>query len=133
MTGGGSYGWEPGEWTDDTQMALALLTPLASGDRDVSSVEAGFLQWYRSRPSDVGMQTSSILSKGSPLAEAAARYLEHKSNGAGNGGLMRIAPAGLSFPGDQQSIAAYAEHTTVLTHPHVDCLDASVLWAVAID
>jgi ADP-ribosylglycohydrolase len=46
---------------------------------------------------------------------------------------MRIAPAGLSCPGDQPSISAYAEHTTALTHPHVDCLDASVLWAVAID
>jgi ADP-ribosylglycohydrolase len=133
MTGGGSYGWEPGEWTDDTQMALALLKPLASGDRDVSSVEEGFLQWYRSHPSDVGMQTSSILSKGAPLAESAARYLQRNPNGAGNGGLMRIAPAGLSFPGDQQSIASYAEQTTALTHPNVDCLDASVLWALAID
>jgi ADP-ribosyl-[dinitrogen reductase] hydrolase len=133
MTGGGSYGWQPGEWTDDTQMALALLTPLASGNRDVSGVEEGFLHWYRSDPADVGGQTSSILSRGGPLAEAAARYLAHNPNGAGNGGLMRIAPAGLSFPGDQQSIAAYAEHTTALTHTRVDCLDASVLWAVAID
>ena len=25
MTGGGSFGWEPGEWTDDTSMSIPLL------------------------------------------------------------------------------------------------------------
>ena len=24
MVGGGSFGWEPGEWTDDTSMAIAI-------------------------------------------------------------------------------------------------------------
>src|SRR5262245_48453487 len=34
MEGGGGFGWEPGEWTDDTQMALAVLTVLARGSTD---------------------------------------------------------------------------------------------------
>src|SRR5665647_3451817 len=25
MVGGGGFGWEPGEWTDDTQMAVVIL------------------------------------------------------------------------------------------------------------
>ena len=25
MTGGGGFGWEPGEWTDDTQMSIAIV------------------------------------------------------------------------------------------------------------
>ena len=33
LEGGGGFGWEPGEWTDDTQMALAVLTVLAAGRR----------------------------------------------------------------------------------------------------
>ena len=31
MEGGGGFGWAPGEWTDDTQMALAILGVLATG------------------------------------------------------------------------------------------------------
>ena len=26
MTGGGGFGWEPGEWTDDTSMAIIIAT-----------------------------------------------------------------------------------------------------------
>jgi hypothetical protein len=46
---------------------------------------------------------------------------------------MRIGPAGLSFPDELDRIAEYAAATTALTHPHPDCIDASILWAVAID
>ena len=31
MTGGGVFGWASGEWTDDTQTALAVLVPLSRG------------------------------------------------------------------------------------------------------
>src|ERR1700674_4030325 len=48
MPGGGPFGWSPGEWTDDTQTALAVLNPLAhgtSGVRLLDSVERGLLDW----------------------------------------------------------------------------------------
>jgi ADP-ribosyl-[dinitrogen reductase] hydrolase len=133
MTGGGTFGWMPGEWTDDTQMALAILTPLAGGDGSVSAVEDGLLAWFASGPRDVGSQTSAALRSGAPLVESAARYQLGNPEGAGNGGLMRIGPAGLSFPGQAEAIATYARGVTELTHPHVDCLDASQIWAAAID
>ncbi len=31
MVGGGSFGWEPGEWTDDTSMAIAIAEVAAVG------------------------------------------------------------------------------------------------------
>jgi ADP-ribosylglycohydrolase len=133
MAGGGSFGWRPGEWTDDTQMSLALLSPLAAGNRSLDAVERGFLDWYEAGPTDVGNQTASVLRSGAPLGESAARYQKRHPEGAGNGGLMRIGPAGLSFPGELDRIAEYAAATTALTHPHPDCIDASTLWAIAID
>lgn len=134
MQGGGPFGFAPGEWTDDTQMALAILTPLSSGDRQVQSVENGFLAWFAARPRDVGNQTRAVLSTGSPLTSAARRHYERSPRGsAGNGGLMRIGPAGLSFPGEPARIAGYASAVTTLTHADADCIDASVLWAVGID
>ena len=33
MVGGGSFGWEPGEWTDDTSMAIAIAEVAATGAR----------------------------------------------------------------------------------------------------
>jgi ADP-ribosyl-[dinitrogen reductase] hydrolase len=133
MTGGGIYAWKPGEWTDDTQMALALLSPLATGNRRADAVEDGFIAWFASGPKDVGSQTSLVLSSGPPLRESAKALTRRTPDNAPNGGLMRIGPAGLSFPKRPEQIAAYARVTTELTHAHVDCLDASVIWAVAID
>ncbi len=31
MVGGGSFGWEPGEWTDDTSIAIAIAEVAATG------------------------------------------------------------------------------------------------------
>jgi ADP-ribosylglycohydrolase len=131
MSGGGL--WSAAEWTDDTQMALAILTPLASGDTSAESVERGFLAWFESDPADVGIHTGSVLRRGAPLLAAASEEAERHPDHASNGGLMRIGPAALSFPGDPERVAEYAATVTKLTHAHPDCIDASVLWVVAID
>lgn len=61
MIGGGLGGWDPGEWTDDTQMALCIAEVTATGSLDVTAVAERFLDWYRGRPADVGIQTSTVL------------------------------------------------------------------------
>jgi len=133
MTGGGVFGWKPGEWTDDTQMVLAMLSPLATGNRRLDAVEENFLAWFASEPRDVGSQIRAVLGAGPPLRTSAAEYHRLHPDGSGNGALMRIGPAALSFPGRPGQIASYARATTELTHSHVDCIDASVIWAVAIE
>ena len=133
MKGGGSFGWKPGEWTDDTQMALAILTPLAEGGPRLESIEAGFRAWYASDPADVGNQTRAVLGQSGPLAEVAAAHLTSKPGSAGNGSLMRTGPVALAHPGDPEAIAELARAISALTHPGDDCEDACVLWSVAID
>ena len=54
MDGGGNFDWAPGEWTDETQMALAVLIPLADGRPDLGAIERGFRTWFDSGPADVG-------------------------------------------------------------------------------
>src|SRR5262245_14130743 len=46
MEGGGGLEWEPGEWTDDTQMALAVLTVLARGSAEVEVIGDAMVDWY---------------------------------------------------------------------------------------
>src|SRR5262245_46600333 len=61
LEGGGHFGWEPGEWTDDTQMALAVLTVLADGITEPEAIGAEMVRWYASGPRDVGNQTRGVL------------------------------------------------------------------------
>lgn len=135
--GGGAFGWEPGEWTDDTQLAVAVLTALADPDsapEPLAAIEAGFRTWYASGPADVGNQTRAVLRSTGPLAEAAARFTaDHPDGAAGNGSLMRTGPVALANPDDPAAVAELARAVSALTHADPDCVDACVLWSLAID
>ena len=134
MVGGGAFGWAPGEWTDDTQMALCILSSLAGGSADPGAVEEAFRAWYRSNPADVGNQTRAVLGATGPLPVVAARYAaDHPNSSSGNGSLMRTGPVALAHPGDPAAIAGFAREVSGLTHAEQDCIDACVLWSVAID
>src|SRR5271165_5984031 len=65
MVGGGSFGWEPGEWTDDTSMAIAIAEVAATGAdlREEQAVDAVVRRWqeWMQEAKDVGIQTSSVL------------------------------------------------------------------------
>lgn len=134
MVGGGPFGWASGEWTDDTQMALGILSVIATGSTDPSAVGAEFRAWYDSGPADVGNQTRSVLSSPGDLASVSAEYAaRHPNSSAGNGSLMRTGPVALAHPGDPVAIAGLARNVSALTHAYPDCEDACVLWSVAID
>jgi ADP-ribosylglycohydrolase len=48
MVGGGAFGWEPGEWTDDTSMAIAIAEVAATGadPRQEESLDAITRRWH---------------------------------------------------------------------------------------
>ena len=48
MVGGGGFGWEPGEWTDDTAMAIAIAEVAATEKdlRDESAQDAIVVRWH---------------------------------------------------------------------------------------
>ena len=102
MKGGGSLGWAPGEWTDDTSMALAIAEVGATGAdlRGTAAQDAIIARWadWAQTARDVGIQTAEVLGAacGGTAAEAlaAARDLhERTGHTAGNGSLMRTAPS----------------------------------------
>jgi len=79
MLGGGLGGYEPGQWSDDTEMACVIAQVAATGAdlRDESALDeiaAGFLDWH-SEAADVGIQTRRVLSGlvGSPRKGLAER------------------------------------------------------------
>jgi ADP-ribosyl-[dinitrogen reductase] hydrolase len=73
MCGGGPQGREPGEFTDDTQLALLLGTSLVErGGLDEADVFDRFRTWAAADPPDIGRQTRAVLGSGRPWHVAAA-------------------------------------------------------------
>ena len=148
MVGGGGFGWEPGEWTDDTSMAIAIAEVAARGAdlRDPTArdaVVARWVEWSRTAK-DVGIHTSRILGtlRGLPESGIAAACLaasraRHDSGAAtaGNGTLMRTAPVALAYlddPDGLDGLVSAATDLATLTHFDPDGGEACALWCLAI-
>ncbi|GJF31676.1 ribosylglycohydrolase [Kitasatospora sp. NE20-6] len=96
MCGGG--GWDPGEATDDTQMAVLVADSLlAHGGLDLPDLFARFRHWAASGPKDIGLQTEDVLTGGMPWDLAAAVHFQVNLRAAGNGSLMRAATSAVAF------------------------------------
>jgi ADP-ribosyl-[dinitrogen reductase] hydrolase len=140
----GNRVWEPGEWTDDTAMAIAIAEVAATGAdlRDVSAQNAIVARWYEwsLHAKDVGIQTGSVLRaaarNGTITAERAhaesANLHQRSGRTAGNGSLMRTAPVALAYLDDEGAMVAAARAISELTHFDEDAGDACVLWCCAI-
>ena len=103
MTGGGIFGLEPGQWTDDTSMALCLAESLieCNGFNEADQI-ARFLRWYREGHLS---STGNCFDIGDTIREALERYERTgdpfagptEPDRAGNGSIMRLAPVPLAF------------------------------------
>src|SRR5260370_40561129 len=83
MCGGG--GWEPGEATDDTQMAVLVAESLLQrGGLDLPDIFARFQQWGAAEPKDIGLQTEDVLTNGMPWDQASAVHFQANQRAAGN-------------------------------------------------
>ena len=153
MIGGGLGDFAPGEWTDDTSMAVCIAEVTATGRLGLDPIGERFLAWLHSGPPDIGISTAAVLraadaarassadtaeehpaGAAAALATAAARYLaDHPRGGAGNGALMRTAPVALLHLGDDAGLATDARAVAELTHADPLAGDSCVLWCVAID
>jgi ADP-ribosyl-[dinitrogen reductase] hydrolase len=137
MIGGGLGPFAPGEWTDDTAMAICIAEVVATGSDDLSAIGDRFLAWYRSDPPDMGTATRAVLGAardGAELAAVAAEFLARRPHGAaGNGALMRTAPVALAHLGDDAAISHSARAVAALTHADPLAGDSCVLWSIAID
>lgn len=116
MCGGG--GWDPGEATDDTQMAVLVADSLLeSGTLDLPDVFARFVRWAAADPKDIGLQTEAVLTSGDPWDLAAAVHFQTHHRAAGNGALMRAAPAAVHFAGHGRAASLdAARRIAALTH-----------------
>jgi ADP-ribosylglycohydrolase len=143
MVGSGGFGWEPGEWTDDTSMAIAIAEVAATGTdlRQEDALDALVGRWHEwsQHAKDVGVQTRSVLRRAGAqgISEQTAQNESaalHKLTGhtAGNGSLMRTAPVALAYLDDEAALVDAGRAVSELTHYDPEAGDACLLWCLAI-
>ena len=98
MVGGGVFGLEPGQWTDDTSMALCLADSLlAQGRYDSFDVMERYDRWYKE---GYRSSTGTCFDIGNQVTRSLWDFREQqrvptsaeRTTSAGNGAIMRLAP-----------------------------------------
>ncbi|MFI7237836.1 ADP-ribosylglycohydrolase family protein [Streptomyces cyaneofuscatus] len=116
LCGGG--GWDPGEATDDTQMAVLVGESLLErGGLDLPDVFDRFRRWAAGEPKDIGLQTEDVLTNGEPWDLAAGLHFQLNGRAAGNGSLMRATTSAVYFaPAGRTATMEAARRIAALTH-----------------
>jgi ADP-ribosyl-[dinitrogen reductase] hydrolase len=135
MIGGGPFHLKPGEWTDDTSMALCLAESLVEKNGfDAKDQMDRYCSWYErghlsstGRCFDIGNTVRSALETyrrtGNPFSGS------ESPDTAGNGSLMRLAPVPLFFASDPKQAIHYASESSRTTHGTKAAVDACRYFA----
>lgn len=130
MVGGGPFGLAPGQWTDDTSMALCLATSLLEKEGfDAADQIERYVRWYREgylsstgRCFDIGNTVRGALHRyeqsGNPYSGATDRF------SAGNGSIMRLAPVVLYYAAEPELAIDRAADSSRTTHGAAAAVDA---------
>jgi ADP-ribosyl-[dinitrogen reductase] hydrolase len=135
MEGGGPFRLKPGEWTDDTSMALALADSLVScGGLEEHDLMTRFVSWWEDgayssngRCFDIGNTVRTALSRFKQTGDPIAGSTEPMS--AGNGSLMRLAPVAIRYWDDEQARRDAAARQGRTTHGAAEAIDACNAFA----
>jgi len=139
MVGGGPFRLEPGQWTDDTSMALCLADSLLEcGGFDAEDQMQRYCSWrdeglWSSQGVcfDIGNTVSLALNHFGETGEAIAGSTKPYS--AGNGCIMRLAPVPMFFYPEREQMTLRSAESSTTTHGARECVDscrflASVLF-----
>lgn len=138
MVGGGPFHLEPGQWTDDTSMALCLAASLVETQGfDPADQVDRYLRWLRE---GYMSSTGTRFDVGNTIRAALAKYETSKNpysgptapDTAGNGSLMRLAPVPLFFASDPGQAIERAGDSSRTTHGAPDAVHACRYFAALL-
>ena len=136
MLGGGPFHLAPGEWTDDTSMALCLAESLVEHHgMDLLDQLERYLLWsqhgylsHNQRCFDIGITVSHALrwyefqkQTGGTLDPRCGPTDPHT---AGNGSLMRLAPVAMYYAREPELVAQMCAESSLTTHGASTAVDA---------
>jgi ADP-ribosylglycohydrolase len=140
--GGGPHRLAPGEWTDDSSMALALAESIAAAGWNLSHQAYRYLAWRRKgeysvngRCFDIGITTQSALRRFEKTSDARTSG-GTSERGSGNGSIMRLAPVPIRyadlFPADLEELVSYLIESSLVTHASPQCLSACAYMGLVL-
>ena len=138
MVGGGPFGLEPGQWTDDTSMALCLAESLVTcRGFDPGDQMRRYVRWYRN---GYWSSTGTLFDIGGTVQAALRRFErdgnpfagETHSGAGGNGSLMRLVPVPLAFANAPTEAIRLAGDMSRTTHAAPEPVDACRYYAALV-
>jgi ADP-ribosyl-[dinitrogen reductase] hydrolase len=131
MVGGGVFELEPGQWTDDTSMALCLATSLLDyGSFIPNNQMKRYLKWYEEgylsstgECFDIGRTTSDALNEYKFSGDIFSKIVENDYSG--NGGIMRLAPIPMFYVNDSTKAVHYSGESSRTTHASHLCIESA--------
>ncbi|HEX7900227.1 MAG TPA: ADP-ribosylglycohydrolase family protein [Planctomycetota bacterium] len=129
LVGGGPFQLKPGEWTDDTSMALCLAESLLErGGSDPVDQLRRYTLWWKAghlssngRCFDIGNTVKAALRRFETTGEPWCGSTDPDS--AGNGSLMRLAPVPMYYLGSPDVLHRCADSSRT-THGAPEAVDA---------
>jgi ADP-ribosylglycohydrolase len=130
MVGGGPFNLEPGQWTDDTSMALCLAESLIVKQAfDPRDQLERYVSWYQD--GRLG-STGHCFDIGNTIARALAKFEDtgdpycgsSHPRSAGNGSIMRLAPVPLAYARNPREAVERSAESSKTTHRARTCIDA---------
>jgi ADP-ribosyl-[dinitrogen reductase] hydrolase len=138
FTGGGPHGLKPGQWTDDTAMALLLADHiLDNNDPTVSYRNRLADRWIGWMTEGQGSCTGTCFDIGTQTRSALAHWAAHgfappeKADQRGNGALMRVAPVAIANLYNPLSLRGAAMRQATVTHPS-ECGEVCQTFAMVL-
>jgi ADP-ribosylglycohydrolase len=130
MVGGGLFGLQPGQWTDDTSMALCLAESLIEQGRfDPHDQMERYVRWYREghlsstgQCFDIGNTVRAALETFEQTRQPYAGSTDPDS--AGNGSIMRLAPVPMFFAHKPRQAIDQSGESSRTTHGAPVTVDA---------
>ena len=136
IVGGGPFGLEPGQWTDDTSMALCLAESIIETGWDPVDQLTRYVRWWREghlsstgECFDVGNTVASALRSFEQTGNPASGSNHPRS--AGNGSIMRLAPVPLRYRSSEDLLEKAAESSRT-THGAATAVDACRYLALLV-
>lgn len=135
IVGGGPFGLNPGEWTDDTSLALCLAESLMTCQAfDPGDQMRRYVRWWREgylgsngRCFDIGNTVSAALGRFGRSGQPFSGSTDPST--AGNGSLMRLAPVPLAFAANPSEAVRLAGEMSRTTHGAAEAVDACRYYA----
>ena len=130
IVGGGPFSLKPGQWTDDTSMALCLAKSLLDKNGfDPANQMQQYLRWYRTGDLsctggcfDIGMTVRRALHDFENTRNPFCGSTHPQT--AGNGCIMRLAPVPMFFARSLPEAIAMSGESSRTTHGALEAVDA---------